>query len=200
MNSTAVCPTRLNSHRGWKVALPAVIVSLLLILAMYRETAWAMASIWWRSETYAHGLIVPPIALWLIWRKSPGLLALVPRHNWWAMGLLVVGGLAWLLGTLAAVNVVPQFALVFMLVATVPTILGWQVARQLAFPLLFLFFAVPAGDFVMPRLMEWTAQFTVLGLRLSGIPVYREGLLFVIPTGNWSVQPGPWPITSPTNS
>lgn len=187
MNSIAVCPTRLNSHHSWKVALPAVIVALLLILAMYRETAWAMASIWWRSETYAHGFIVPPIALWLIWRKSSTLVGLVPRHNGLAMGLLGVAGLAWLLGTLAAVNVVPQFALVLMLVATVPAVLGWQVARQIAFPLLFLFFAVPAGDFVMPRLMEWTAQFTVFGLRLSGIPVYREGLLFVIPTGSWSV-------------
>ena len=35
--------------------------------------------------------------------------------------------------------------------------------------------------------MEWTANFTVLGLRLSGIPVFREGLHFVIPSGSWSV-------------
>jgi EpsI family protein len=35
--------------------------------------------------------------------------------------------------------------------------------------------------------MEWTANFTVLALRLTGIPVYREGLQFVIPSGSWSV-------------
>jgi len=35
--------------------------------------------------------------------------------------------------------------------------------------------------------MEWTANATVIGLRLSGIPVYREGLQFVIPSGSWSV-------------
>jgi exosortase/archaeosortase family protein len=39
----------------------------------------------------------------------------------------------------------------------------------------------------MPQLMEWTADFTVLALRLTGIPVYREGQNFNIPTGNWSV-------------
>jgi EpsI family protein len=39
----------------------------------------------------------------------------------------------------------------------------------------------------MPKLMEWTAMFTVMGLRASGIPVYQEGLHFVIPSGKWSV-------------
>ena len=48
-------------------------------------------------------------------------------------------------------------------------------------------FAVPVGEFLLPVFMEWTADFTVLALRLSGIPVYREGLQFVIPSGNWSV-------------
>ena len=57
----------------------------------------------------------------------------------------------------------------------------------MAFPLGFLFFAVPIGDFMLPQLMEWTADFTVLALRLSGVPVYREGLQFIIPSGAWSV-------------
>jgi EpsI family protein len=35
--------------------------------------------------------------------------------------------------------------------------------------------------------MAWTADFTVLALRMTGIPVYREGLQFVIPSGTWSV-------------
>jgi EpsI family protein len=55
------------------------------------------------------------------------------------------------------------------------------------FPLAFLLFAVPFGEFLMPRLMQWTADFTVMGLRFSGVPVYREGLWFVIPSGSWSV-------------
>ena len=35
--------------------------------------------------------------------------------------------------------------------------------------------------------MEHTADFTVAALRLTGIPVYREGQFFTIPTGSWSV-------------
>ncbi|MCX8006462.1 MAG: exosortase, partial [Burkholderiaceae bacterium] len=33
----------------------------------------------------------------------------------------------------------------------------------------------------------WTADFTVLALKLTGIPVYREGNYFMIPSGQWSV-------------
>src|SRR5262249_51201448 len=38
-----------------------------------------------------------------------------------------------------------------------------------------------------PPLMEQTANFTIGALRLSGIPVYREGLFFTVPSGSWSV-------------
>jgi EpsI family protein len=52
---------------------------------------------------------------------------------------------------------------------------------------MFLFFAVPFGEFMVPSMMSWTADFTVSALQLTGVPVFREGLQFVIPSGNWSV-------------
>ena len=51
---------------NWKPTLVAIAAILLWIGYWYWGTLEAMAEIWWRSETYAHGLIVPPIALWLI--------------------------------------------------------------------------------------------------------------------------------------
>ncbi len=74
-----------------------------------------------------------------------------------------------------------------MIVAAVLTVFGWTWARQLAFPLGFLFFAVPFGEGLLPILMEWTADVTVGALRVTGIPVYREGNYFILPSGAWSV-------------
>jgi EpsI family protein len=85
------------------------------------------------------------------------------------------------------VNAATQLAVVTLVVLSVPAVWGWQVAWALVFPLGFLFFAVPIGEFLLPALMMSTADFTVLALRASGIPVYREGLQFVIPSGMWSV-------------
>lgn len=173
--------------RPWRFALAAMALALLAILLLYRETALDIVQIWTRSETFTHGFLVPPITLWLIWRLRDTLARLTPRADPWSMLALAAVGFAWLLGELATVGALAQFALVTMLVLTVPAILGWPVARRIAFPLAFLYFAVPFGEFALPQLMEWTASFTVLGLRLSGIPVYREGLHFIIPSGNWSV-------------
>jgi exosortase A len=171
----------------WPQALAILALLLLAILGLYHQTAAGMVSIWSRSETYTHGFVVPLISLWLIWRIRHSLAAFVPKPAP-LVGLLMLGAAGvWLAGDLVAVNSVTQFALVALLVLAVPTVLGWQLARAMAFPLGFLFFAVPFGDFMMPTFMDWTADFTVLALRATGIPVYRENLHFVIPSGSWSV-------------
>ncbi|HZX31541.1 MAG TPA: exosortase A, partial [Rhodocyclaceae bacterium] len=139
------------------------------------------------SETFAHGFLVVPIVLWLVWRQRDELAGLSPCPDHRALWAVLPIGLLWLAGSLVGSNAASQFALVALAATAVWALLGRQVARRLAFPLGFLFFAVPCGEFLLPVLMEWTARFTVLGLRLTGVPVYREGLDFVIPSGNWSV-------------
>ncbi|MBK9704134.1 MAG: archaeosortase/exosortase family protein [Betaproteobacteria bacterium] len=88
--------------------------------------------------------------------------------------MVAVAGFGWLLGELAEVNALRQFAFVVLMILAVPAIAGLDVARRLAFPLAFLLFAVPFGEFLLPQLMEWTATFTILALKASGVPVYRE--------------------------
>lgn len=175
------------SAAPWRQAGPLFGLLLVGLLWLFRDTGAAMVTIWLRSDTFAHGMLVAPITLWLVWRQREVLAALRPEPAYWAWALLALAGLGWLLGDLVAVNALTQLALVSMIVLLVPAVLGLPVARAIAFPMAFLFFAVPFGEFAMPKLMAWTADFTVLAVRLSGIPVYREGLQFVIPSGQWSV-------------
>ena len=183
-NSLAIESTRAGV---WRHAIAALLVLIAAILLLYRDTAWGMVQIWSRSETFTHGFLVVPIVLWLVWRSRDALVALTPRPSGWILAPLLIAILGWLMGDLAAVNAVTQMAFVSMLVLAIPAVLGVSVARLIAFPLAFLYFAVPIGEVFLPQLMEWTANFTVVALRFSGIPVFREGLQFVIPSGNWSV-------------
>jgi len=176
-----------NPAHAWRIPLVALFALLVLLVTLYRDTAVAMVTIWYRSETFTHGFVVAPIALWLIWRRRHALVELTPKPNFYLLLVMAGLGLMWLLGDMVAVNSVTQLAFVAMLVACVPAILGLQLASAIAFPLGFMFFSVPIGEFIMPQLMDWTADYTILGLRLSGLPVYREGLYFVIPSGSWSV-------------
>jgi exosortase A len=161
--------------------------ALLWLLAWYGETVQSLVATWLGSETFAHGFLILPITLWLVWRRRHIVRALVPRPNFWMVLPLAVAGCVWLLGNLASVVVVQQYALIIMILFLLATIIGNKIVSEIAFPLLFLLFLVPFGEVFLPALMEYTADFTVVALRLTGIPVYREGLYFSVPSGNWSV-------------
>src|SRR4051812_16311121 len=182
--------SRLSPHglpRAWRLTLPIIAAAVLAILAIYADTARSIVAIWQSSDTFAHGYLIVPIALILVWMRRREVAALAPRPD--VLGLLALAGagFTWLVGEAAQAQVLMQYALVAMVPAAVLALAGRRVAWALAFPLAFLLFAVPFGEAFLPRLMEWTADFTVAALRMTGIPVYREGTIFAIPSGHWSV-------------
>ena len=167
----------------------ALIVVLLLVWVpvLYLPTTLSMAAIWERSETFAHGYVVFPIFLYLLWRERDAL-AGIERKPYLPALLGVAGsGAIWYIGERVNAVVVSQLAMVAMIPLSVWAVLGTRVASALCIPLAFLFFAVPFGDFLVPPLMNWTADFTVAAIKASGVPVYREGNNLLIPTGRWSV-------------
>lgn len=166
------------------------VVALLSLVAFYHQTLAGMIDIWSRSETFAHGFLIFPISLFLIWRRRAHL-ALTPiSPDGRALWLLPLPGLLWLLAEVADVAVIKQLGFIAMIPLLVWALLGAAVVRQIAFPLFFLIFAVPMGEGLIPPLMDFTAVFTVMLVKISGIPVYVEGTYFSIPSGNWSVVEG----------
>ncbi len=184
----ALSPIRTSALlSGWRLLSVLVLSAFFWLLAWYGDTLRSMVETWVQSETFAHGFLIVPISAWMIWRRRHAIMALTPQPNFWMLLPLIMVGFAWLLAYLASVVVVRQYCLVLMILFLVATILGNKIVKELAFPLLFLLFAVPFGEFLLPTLMESTADFAVFALRLTGIPVYREGLFFTLPSGNWSV-------------
>ena len=165
----------------------ALALTFLWVVAWYWPTATEVTGIWWRSDTFAHGLIVLPAFAWLTWCARDRIGDLQPQPVAWMAVPILAAGLLWLLGSLVSVAAAQHFALFVMLVSAFVGVLGWRLSRILLFPLAFLFFGVPIGEFLLPTLMHYTAEFTVWALRLSGVPVYQEGLFFIVPNGSWSV-------------
>ena len=176
-----------RSDAGWRLALPLIIAALAGLLALYWDTARSIVSIWHSSETYAHGYIIVPIVVYLAWKKRHELARLSPTPSLAGTALLAAAGAFWLVAAAGDVQVLQQYALVAMVPGVVIALAGWRVGLVLAFPFVFLFFAVPFGEAFVPRLMDWTADFTVAALQVSGIPVFREGNTFDLPSGRWSV-------------
>jgi exosortase A len=175
---------------GWWFPASVTIGVLLLLTGLFWPTFLSMEEVWARSETFAHGYLIIPISFWLIWRKRGELAQIPPRPDLRGLLLLAAAGAGWLLADAGSVSVVAQYAFIAMLIAAVWVLLGEAFVRAAFFPLMFLFFAVPMGEFLIQPLMGVTADFTVSMLQATGIPVYREGTFFSIPSGDWSVVEG----------
>jgi len=163
----------------------AALVAILCVVKF--ETLASMIDIWWHTTTYNHGFLVAPVSVYLVWRRrvemaaltlAPALGALVPLAVFTGIGFL---------GEVSGVNLLRHVGFVGALMALAPLALGWDFARRFRFPILFLAFMVPFGDFLIPTLQELTADVSVWMLQLSNVPVYREGLWIELPTGLWEV-------------
>ncbi len=187
---------RLNDNAGLEPAkqgglshasIAVMALALLLPFLLYFPTARSIVNVWNSSETFAHGYIIVPISLWLIWRRRENF-KLFPPTPWWpALLPLMALGAAWLLARMGEVQVVQQYAFVAMLPVIALGLFGRRLATSLAFPLAFLLLAVPFGEIFIGPLIEFTADFTIWAVQATGIPVLRNGTRFELPTGNWSV-------------
>jgi len=172
---------------AWSRAVLGLLVAVLIVTSVYWSTALSIVAIWVRSETFAHGFLIVPISLWLIWEKRAGLRRLQPEPTLAPVMLFLPLGMLWLMAHLVDTLVVQQYAYVGMLIVAIWASVGHRTGRYLAFPIGFLLLAVPVGEGLIYPMMNFTADFTVGMLKLTGIPVYREGIFFTIPSGNWSV-------------
>ncbi|HFD11984.1 MAG TPA: exosortase A [Crenotrichaceae bacterium] len=171
----------------WKSLLPYLVVSFLLLSIIYWQTLFSMVSTWWHIGTYTHGFVIFPVSLWIIWLLKDSIIRSAPEPTPKAIIALFILSLIWLIANLGGLIGIQQFAFISLILLFTWTLLGKEICKKLMFPLFFLYLAVPFGDFLLQPMMNFTADFTVVLLRLTGLPVYRNGLFFMLPTGQWSV-------------
>jgi exosortase A len=168
-------------------ALASLAAVTALLVATQFEVWVSMVRVWATTTTYHHGFLILPIALFLIWLRRDALRRARPRHELAALPVLVGFGLLAVLGTAADVQLVRHVAAVGLLVTATVALLGREVCRPIWFPLLFLFFMVPAGDEIVPLLQDFVAEVSVALLRWFEIPVFHDGILITIPSGVFEV-------------
>ncbi len=171
----------------WKKAIASVVAAVAVLLFIYRDVVSFTVKTWWGNGTYTHGFLIFPISLWLIARKRSELSEIPPAPCYPMTIAFILSCLLWQIGHQAGAMVVEQYSLVFMIISSVWIIVGSEVFRSIAFPMFFLLFSVPFGEALIPWMMNFTADFTVAALQFTGIPVFREGTFFSLPSGNWSV-------------
>ncbi|HTE43570.1 MAG TPA: exosortase A [Steroidobacteraceae bacterium] len=167
------------------MAILSALVAFILLIFRY-ETVNAV-QVWWIYETYTHCFLIIPISGWLIWQKRHELQTISPTIAPSAVLAIPPLLLLWLMGKYATINEVRQFAVVGLIQIAVFTTLGAQVYRTILFPVLYLFFLVPVGQYLVAPMQDFATRFTDISLTLLGVPHYTEGTLIELATGRFEI-------------
>ncbi len=174
-------------QREWRLAGGVLGVVLVVLGVAWSETLASLVDLWTNSYEYGHGLIVAPVAVYLLWERRDRILSHAPAPSW--IGALVVAFLiaVWFVSRLLGVLLGEQVAVVALLIAVIAAILGPRVAWTCTLPVTYLILAVPVWWFVNPYLQSWTAIASAATSRALGVPIYLEGLYMTIPDGQFLV-------------
>lgn len=151
---------------------------------------WAsLASMWdlWQTSDHRHGLLVFPISAYLIWQLRYHLGDIPVKIDPRGLLLIMPLALVWIVARLSGVQVIEHIVVLAMIPAAILAMAGQELTRKLLFPLLFLLLATPLGDSLVPYLMVITADLSTGLLKLTGIPVLRNGQYLSLSGGDFIV-------------
>lgn len=167
------------TRRAWLISA----VGLVALGIVFHAEITAAIHVWTASAAYNHCFLILPMAAVLAWQRRERLHHVAPRPTLLLLPVGLVFGFAWFLADRLGVMEGRQLAAMAFVQLLLFSVLGASLYSAMAAPLLYLFFLVPFGGFLVPALQSFTTHFVVHGLDVLGIPNYRMGNDIEIPEG-----------------
>jgi exosortase D (VPLPA-CTERM-specific) len=182
-----------NPGTIWRLpwsSILAVACALILSTWLFWDGLLFMWGWWIELPEYSHGILIPPIALFLVWQQKDRLEREVFTGSWWGVALVLLGGCLLLMGQLATIYTLVQYAYLVTLCGLVLAFTGVKPFNLFAVPLAILLFMIPLPQFLLAnlstKLQLLSSQIGVWFIRLFGISVFVEGN--VIDLGGYKLQ------------
>lgn len=153
-----------------------VIIAVLLVFLFYPTFRWLVLS-WLNNPYYSHGFLVPLVSLFFLWRKRGAFLEGRGSSNNLGWVVVTLGLVGHLLAIIWQAYYLSTLAFIFILGGLVLHFYGTRTARQVLFPLGFLFFMIPLPivDRLSPSLESFTATHASSLVQTVGIPARNLG-------------------------
>jgi exosortase A len=172
---------------GWRMAAALIAVASLVFGLVFHHDVAAAVQVWIASTAYNHCFLILPLVGFLLWERRAAIASVLPAPAFWPLVLMPLLSAVWLVAAVLDINEGRQLAVVAMFETVLLVALGPRVFRRLLAPLLFLFFLVPSGAFLVPTLQKITADIVVWGLHALHIPVFSDGFMIEIPEGSFEI-------------
>jgi len=135
--------------------------------------------IWQRSDEYSSGLLVPFLAVYILWsRRHEIALCRIAPSVWGIFAFLVAQGIR-IFGLFFIYGSAERLSIVLSIAAMVLLLFGWQFFRKVATVLLFLCLMLPWPNRIQASvalpLQRWATSSSVFCLEMFGYPVVQEG-------------------------
>ena len=169
---------------AWQALLwPALLIGS--VLAAYTPTIRSLIDGPWQTEQEGHGPLIIAAALWLVWQSREKLkvttISPAPVVGWTT---LLAGLVLMFLGRTQGVLPVEVLSVIPVITGCVLVSVGWPMLRVLAFPIGFLFFAVPAPDWAIDAatvpLKVFISDLVTRVLYAAGYPIAQNGVMIMI--------------------
>jgi exosortase len=164
----------------------AIAVALVFV---YFTVLLKLGSDWWDDENYSHGLLIPFVIGYILWkerqrfsewRTSPAV--------WWGAVGVAVSLLALWAGVAGAELFVQRLSLVLMVTSIVIYFWGFRLLRLIAVPLTLFILSIPIPQIIFNRiafpLQLFASRCAVGAMSFFSIPVLRQGnIIELMPLG-----------------
>src|SRR5580700_9158847 len=127
---------------------PVKVYALLAVVTVAAVVPFArvlggLYNIWNLKPEYSHGIIIPVLSAFLIWRQREQLRGMPLTGSWTGL-LLIAAGLALrFIGESTTLETIEHYAFLVVIYGVVLSLTGPAIFRRLWMPLLILVFAVP---------------------------------------------------------
>src|SRR5215472_887327 len=168
-----------------------ILITVGLIAALYSFIVPDLAWEWWTVDASSYGMLIPPIALYLLWIRRETIFAIPARPD--GRGLAIIGAacLVFLLGQLAAEFFLARISFVLLLAGLTWTFWGFARLRAMAFPFILLMTMVPLPGLVYNSVaapLQLLASSTATEIAQAlGVSIYRDGNIIHLATTSLGV-------------
>ncbi len=154
-----------------------------LVLTAFFWSYWPslmdLWSIWQRSDEYSSGLLVPFLAVYILWSRRHDISQCRIKPSVWGIFVFLVAQGIRIFGLFFMYGSAERFSIVLSIAALVLLLFGWRFFRKVATVLLFLCLMLPWPNRVQAAvalpLQRWATSSSVFCLEMLGYPVVQEG-------------------------
>ncbi|MGD2095327.1 MAG: exosortase, partial [Phycisphaerales bacterium] len=173
-------PNWAQSHKTEIIFWLAGSLVLIAFFWSYEASFVDLWNLWQRSDEYSSGLLVPFLAVYILWsRRETIAMCKIRPSIFWGLFAFIAAQMFRLFGLFFMYDSAERLSVALTIAALVLLLFGWQLLRKISTVLLFLCLMLPWPNRIQTAvtipLQRWATSSAVFCLEVVGYEVIREG-------------------------